>query len=136
MNSSLLKLDKGAMLLCSLPQKRADIDAHIIISLTIKPPFEGVLHMPIEDTQHPSPAFDLAWQKHKADIHARLDRGEIIAIHCHAGLGRTGTIAAKILIERGFTAENAIALIRQTRPGSIETKAQELYLLSLDCCMK
>jgi protein-tyrosine phosphatase len=131
MNSSLLSLEKGALLLCSLPNKREEIVASLVISLTEKAPFKEVLHLPIKDYHPPSPAFDVEWLHHKAHIHALLDANETIALHCYAGLGRTGTIAAKILIERGFTPQEAISRVRETRPGSIETEAQENYLKAL-----
>ena len=48
-----------------------------------------------------------------------------VAIHCHAGLGRTGVICACWLIfDRGLYAEEAIELVRQTRKGSIQTRGQ------------
>ena len=49
-------------------------------------------------------------------------------IHCHAGLGRTGLLAATFLVSMGLTADSAIKTIRETRPGSIETTEQERYV--------
>ena len=45
-----------------------------------------------------------------------------------AGLGRTGTMAAKMLVGFGVSPEDAIASVRQARPGTIETAAQEQYI--------
>ena len=43
-----------------------------------------------------------------------------IAVHCRAGLGRTGTVACAYLIrECGMTAEEAIGFCRICRPGSV-----------------
>jgi ADP-ribosylglycohydrolase len=44
------------------------------------------------------------------------------------GLGRTGTIAARLLVEFGVDPEKAIREIRMARPGSIETREQEEYV--------
>jgi atypical dual specificity phosphatase len=54
-----------------------------------------------------------------------LERGQAVAVHCHAGLGRTGTICACYLVRTGLSAEDAVARVRTLRPGSIETPAQE-----------
>ena len=47
-----------------------------------------------------------------------------VAIHCSAGLGRTGVVLACYLVQKGLTAQNAIARVRRLRPGSIETEEQ------------
>ena len=52
-------------------------------------------------------------------------------VHCRGGLGRAGTIAARLLVECGWPAAKAIAAVREVRPGAIETRAQEKYVLGL-----
>jgi atypical dual specificity phosphatase len=51
--------------------------------------------------------------------------GNPVGVHCTAGLGRSGTMAAAYLVAEGASADEAIATVRQLRPGSIETSAQE-----------
>lgn len=54
-----------------------------------------------------------------------------IAVHCEAGLGRTGTMMAAALISDGLSPSAAIAHIRSIQPGAIETKRQLEFLESL-----
>ena len=46
-------------------------------------------------------------------------------VTCAAGIGRTGTILAAYLVNTGYEPDEAIAYIRQLRPGSIQTPEQE-----------
>lgn len=48
-----------------------------------------------------------------------------IAVHCHAGYGRTGLVIASILVMmRNLTAQQAVTLVREKRPTSVQTIAQ------------
>lgn len=58
-----------------------------------------------------------------------LQLGNKIFIHCRGGLGRTGTLAARLLISMGMRPAEAIKQVRAARPGAIETQEQEDYLL-------
>ncbi|XP_060095808.1 protein tyrosine phosphatase domain-containing protein 1 isoform X2 [Heteronotia binoei] len=50
-----------------------------------------------------------------------------VAIHCHAGLGRTGVlIACYLVFATRMTADQAIVYIRTKRPNSIQTRGQLL----------
>jgi hypothetical protein len=44
-----------------------------------------------------------------------LTAGEAVLVHCQAGLNRSGLVAARVLMMRGHTAEEAIALLRRQR---------------------
>jgi uncharacterized protein (DUF486 family) len=60
--------------------------------------------------------------------------GKQLVIHCAAGYGRTGMMAAALLVAMGVDSEEAIAREREARPGSIETpgqEAQEVITLSV-----
>jgi ADP-ribosyl-[dinitrogen reductase] hydrolase len=88
------------------------------------------LHLPIRDVSVPGAAFEQAWQAHGPCLRARLRDGFDVVVHCKGGLGRAGTIAARLLAELGMGPAQAIGAVRQVRNGAIETRAQEEYVLS------
>lgn len=57
-----------------------------------------------------------------------LDEGHIIAMHCLAGLGRTGTMLAAYAIWRGATVLEAFELVRSARPLAIQSDEQVRFL--------
>ncbi|XP_074054452.1 protein tyrosine phosphatase domain-containing protein 1 isoform X2 [Macrotis lagotis] len=57
-----------------------------------------------------------------------LQEGKV-AIHCHAGLGRTGVlIACYLVFATRMTADQAIIFVRAKRPNSIQTRGQLLCI--------
>lgn len=114
----------------------ADLDAlrsrgiALLVSLTTPPVDPSALrrrgidglHLPVEDFRPPTLDQQRAFV---AEVRARVLRGERVAVHCAAGLGRTGTMLATWLVAKGYSPAGAIDTIRTLRPGSIETEQQE-----------
>ncbi|MDP6531211.1 MAG: protein-tyrosine phosphatase family protein [Arenicellales bacterium] len=88
-------------------------------------------HWPVPDLAAPAnQAPTRQWLQ--GDLLVRLQQGQRILLHCAAGLGRTGTVAAALLVFSGESAASAIARVRRARPGTVESVAQADYLYTLD----
>lgn len=89
------------------------------------------LWLPIPDGGVPDETFERRWDEASPELHRRLAAGERVLIHCRAGLGRTGMIASRLLVEAGLTPLQALNAVRRARPGTVETLPQEQYVLLL-----
>lgn len=114
------------------------VENHEIENLGVRALGEGVrarhidwLHLPIVDGAVPDAHFEARWATVGEGLRARIRNGARILVHCKGGLGRAGTIAARLLIELGMEPAEAIHRVRDERPGAIETRAQEKYVLSI-----
>jgi atypical dual specificity phosphatase len=62
-----------------------------------------------------------------------LNDNKVLAVHCWAGLGRTGLILAAYLIrEQGLSSREALTRLRRLNPGYVQTPEQELFLCSYE----
>lgn len=76
-------------------------------------------HCPIADDQAPGLAFAEGWQQAKALVHHILRQGGKVAIHCKGGSGRTGLVAAKILLELGLDKIEVKQRVQALRPYAL-----------------
>ncbi len=58
----------------------------------------------------------------------RLGAGRTVVIHCHGGIGRSGTVAACSLVAAGQDPRRAIELVREARPGAATAPGQEEFV--------
>jgi len=86
------------------------------------------LSFPIRDKTVPA-ALD-AFSETVRLLAARVSAGQGVAIHCRAGIGRSTTLAACILIWLGVDAEVALDMIAEARGIEVpETEAQRQWIL-------
>jgi protein-tyrosine phosphatase len=85
---------------------------------------------PIVDFSVPDAGRSAEFEALLDDLSQILDDGQSLAIHCRAGLGRSGLVAASLLARRGVTPASSIETIRLCRPGAIETAPQEAFITS------
>lgn len=108
--------------------KRGGID--VIISLSERIPDLELLaelsmrhhHFPLPDMSAPDIGFI---ERFVGTLQHELDQGHRVMVHCGAGLGRTGTMLACYLVNEGTGPDEAIELVRRSRPGSVESLEQE-----------
>ena len=85
-------------------------------------------HAPIPDGMPPGADFEEAWTAAGEAIRDRLRLGFDVLVHCKGGLGRAGTVAARLLVELGTRPDDAIGRVRDVRRGAIENEFQEAHV--------
>lgn len=128
-------IDKPLLAAMAYPQALDELNwlrqqgIDLLVSLTEDPPRRywvedaGLLlfHVPMIDMEPPTQE---QLDRCVSAILRANERNMGVAIHCGAGLGRTGVVLACYFVHKGLTAQNAIARVRRLRPGSIETDEQ------------
>ncbi len=115
------------------------VEPHELVALKVPGLGEAVArhgmrwsHLPIRDQGVPSPAFEEAWTTAGAEIRGELEGGLDVLVHCKGGMGRAGTVAARLLVELGWSAERAIAQVRAVRRNAIENGDQEEHVRAIE----
>ncbi|AWB06347.1 phosphatase [Azospirillum humicireducens] len=86
---------------------------------------------PIFDQHPPDEEFEKTWALAGPEVRHRLRCGERVLVHCRAGRGRSGMIAARLLVELGTLADDATRLVRAARPGALLNPQQVQHVLSI-----
>ena len=79
----------------------------------------------------PDGRFEAGWKASGPRLLQLLKEGRRVLVHCRGGLGRAGTVSARMLVELGMAPAEAVLTVRQARPGAIETLQQERHVLGL-----
>jgi len=85
-------------------------------------------HLPIVDGYPPDQRFLEAWPSVVNTLVEDLSAGKNLLVHCRGGLGRAGTVGSLLLAEFGWSSTAAVDHIRRARPGTVETREQELFI--------
>jgi atypical dual specificity phosphatase len=106
----------------------------VLVTLTESPlPFDVVMrsglapvHIPIVDFKTPT----IEQVEGFCGLVDRMrDQSKMVAVHCYAGLGRTGTMLAAYLIHReGLGAVQAMERLRRINAGYVQSETQEAFL--------
>jgi len=118
------------MLVCLLEEEEC-VQYGGSIELRMKATLDLGLHwewLPIEDFG--IPALEVL-QQVVGTIQRARGSGVPVFVHCMAGLGRAGTLAAAILVDEGLNPTDSVGLVRWVRPGAIQSEEQENMIASL-----
>ena len=81
-------------------------------------------HLPIFDREAPSIGQThmllMRMQKH-------IEAGEVLAVHCKAGLGRRTILAAWMIREGGLTARDSMLRLRRIEPGLSKARIRKIF---------
>ena len=86
------------------------------------------VHAPIEDDVAPDEDFQARWSHSSPMLHQALANGEKIAMHCMGGSGRTGLLAAHLLLKKGWELREIITHVQALRPGAFTKSVQVEYI--------
>jgi len=71
------------------------------------------INFPIKD--HDVPQFFMPFNHMIERLLERVESGKNIAVHCYAGIGRTGLVAASLLIKQGMQVDEALIELSRVR---------------------
>jgi atypical dual specificity phosphatase len=128
-------IDKPLMAAMARPESGEELQwirgqgIDVLLSLTEDPPplswveDAGLLlfHVPMVDMEAPTLE---QLEKSISAIRKANDQKMGVAVHCAAGLGRTGVVLACYFVDKGLSPTHAIGRVRRLRPGSVETDEQ------------
>lgn len=139
-----LPLRAGTLALCPLPRDQADraqlaaFAPDLVVTMTQADEMAalgagdlpgwlaargiGWAHFPVADFSTPPEGAD--WPALSAQVRTVLARGRRVLVHCRGGLGRSGMVALRLMVETGEAPDIALARLRAARPGAVETEAQ------------
>ncbi len=130
-------IDPSVLAGCGRPESVTELEAakregiEAIVSLTSTPLNPGIirrlgfayLHSPLTTMPSTQQLAQIA-----QFIKSQKSQSHPVLVHCGEGKGRTGTALAAYLVYNGMHADEAIQLVREKRPGSIQTAEQEVAI--------
>ncbi|TPW26735.1 hypothetical protein FJU08_21715 [Martelella alba] len=122
-------LESCTLLIILVEEEEVPEDAFDLLGAACAKRNMKLVHLPIRDYQSPDTGFTDAWRQHDGLRRAMFARSETLALSCHYGAGRSGMMAARLLIDQGVAPEDAITRVREQFPDSIESDAQLQWLL-------
>ena len=86
-------------------------------------------HLPVSDSCAPELPFEQAFAMQQNALITLLNNKTTIVIHCHGGSGRTGMMAAILMLAIGYKPGQVKSEIQRIRPNSLKSQVQVNYLI-------
>lgn len=148
-----LKLEKGSIIMMPKPPGGVQLHAYseflksinvdIVVSLLQQAEVEQFslvqeghfcreqcieyINFPIQD--HSIPQFFTTYNRLIGNLATSLNQGKLIAIHCYAGIGRTGLTAASLLIKNGVQVDLALMDLSKARGQRVPETLEQITWL-------
>ncbi len=85
-------------------------------------------HLPVEDDHAPDERFATAFATQKQILLSLLEQQGTLAIHCRGGSGRTGFMAAILLLESGMDRDEVVRQVQGLRRHALKMPVHPDYL--------
>jgi len=85
----------------------------------------------IEDDCAPGAEFAAKWQAASPKLHNIVANGGKVAMHCMGGSGRTGLLAAHLLLEKQWKLQDIVGEVQSLRPGAFTKPVQLEYITAV-----
>ncbi|MDD9155725.1 cyclin-dependent kinase inhibitor 3 family protein [Aliivibrio sp. S4TY2] len=85
-------------------------------------------YLPIEDDCAPGDGFAAQWKSATPELQQVLENNGKVAMHCMGGSGRTGLLAAHLLLDLGWELDVIKQQVQALRPGAFTKPVQIEYI--------
>lgn len=89
----------------------------------------GLRRLPLPDFSAPDADFMARWRPLELEALAELRAGRGVGVHCLAGMGRSPTMAGRLLIAAGLSPEEVLVRIRAHDTDLVENERQLGFLV-------